>query len=80
MNEQRISDGTQWVLWSELQRFMQTETAFIFRKFEGYIHSNIVSRSVPIDRLAGWQMKTWNSLVDKFCSIWLEDNIVLLEL
>ena len=23
-------------------------------KFEGYIHSGIGSRSVPVDRLAGW--------------------------
>ena len=28
---------------------------FIFRKFEGYIHSGIGSRSVPVDRLAGRQ-------------------------
>ena len=26
-------------------------------KFEGYIYSVIGSRSVPVDRLAGWQMK-----------------------
>ena len=31
------------------------EITFIFRKFEGYIHSSIGSKSVPIDRLAaGW--------------------------
>ena len=30
------------------------EITFIFRKFEGYIHSDIGSRSVPVDRLVGW--------------------------
>ena len=29
---------------------------FIFRKFEGYMLSGIGSRSVPVDRLAGWQV------------------------
>ena len=32
---------------------MPTEITFIFRKFEGYIHSGIGSRSVPVGRLAG---------------------------
>ena len=26
----------------------------IFKKFEGYILSSVGSRSVPVDRLAGW--------------------------
>ena len=29
-------------------------------KFEGYIHSGIGSRSVSVDRLAGWQAGRWN--------------------
>ena len=33
---------------------MPTEIALIFRKFEGYVLSSIGSRSVPVDRLAGW--------------------------
>ena len=31
-----------------------SEIALIFGKFEGYILSGIGSRSVPVDRLAGW--------------------------
>ena len=31
---------------------MLTEITFIFRKFEGYIHSSIGSRLVPVDKLA----------------------------
>ena len=31
---------------------MPTEITFIFRKFEGYIHSGIGSKSVPVGRLA----------------------------
>ena len=29
----------------------------IFGKFDGYILSSMGSRSVPVDRLAGWQTK-----------------------
>ena len=58
---------------------MPTEITFIFRKFEGYIRSGIVSRSVPVGRQAGRLADKnvisfeifKNSLVDKFCSIWL---------
>ena len=47
---------------------MLTEIMFVFRKFEGYIPSSIGARSVPVSRLAGWQMKMLNSLVDKLVS------------
>ena len=30
------------------------EIAFIFGKFEGYILSGIGSRSISVDKLAGW--------------------------
>ena len=33
---------------------MPTEIPLIFGKFEGYILSGIGSRSVPVDRQAGW--------------------------
>ena len=52
MNEQRIGHGAQRVLRSEYQRFVPTEIAPIFGKFEGSILSGIGSRSVPVDRLA----------------------------
>ena len=31
------------------------ETTFMFRKFEGYMHSCVGSMPVPVGRLAGWQ-------------------------
>ena len=52
MNEQRIGDGAQQGLQSELQRFVPMEIMLIFRKFEGYILSGIGSRSVPVDKQA----------------------------
>ena len=54
MNVQRIGHGSQRIFRSEQQRFVPTEIALIFGKFEGYILSGIGSRSVPVDRLAGW--------------------------
>ena len=54
MNEQRIGHGAQRILRSEWQRFVPTEIVLIFGKFEGYIRSGIGSRSVPVDRQAGW--------------------------
>ena len=53
MNEQRIGHGAQLVLQLEQQRFVPTEIALIFGKFEGYILSGIGSRTVPVDRQAG---------------------------
>ena len=57
MNEQRTGNGTQRVLRLELLRFMPMEITLIFRKFEDHILSGIGPRSVPVDRLAGWQTK-----------------------
>ena len=53
MNEQRTGDGAQRVLRLEKQRFVLTKIMFIFRKFEGYIRSGIVSRSVLVSKQAG---------------------------
>ena len=61
------------------------EIPFIFRKFEGYIHSDIGSRSVSVDRLADNNMIWFDFL--KFSSAQmlqhltcLNEDMVLLEL
>ena len=54
MNEQRTGHGAQRVLRSEWQSFASMKITFIFSKFEGYIRSDIGSRSVPVGRQAGW--------------------------
>ena len=53
---------------------MLTEITFIFRKFEGYIPSDIGARSIPVDRLAGW-LASWPAG-------WLaeDENVILFEI
>ena len=50
MNEQRKG---QVMVYSEYCDENGKEIMFIFRKFEGYMHRGIGSRSVPVDWLAG---------------------------
>ena len=52
LNEHRTGDGAQRVLLSKWQRFVLMEITFVFRKFEGFIHSSIGSRSDPVSRQA----------------------------
>ena len=51
------------------------EVMFIFRKLEGYMHSGIDSRSVPVDRLAGWQAGRQNVVSFRFFKILYWTNV-----